>query len=284
MALTIQAPAKLNLTLDILRRREDGYHDMRMVMQSISLWDEVTLEGNTSGVITCESNWGTLPNDERNLAVKAAKRFFEAVRTSCDGLHIRLEKKIPAGAGMAGGSSDAAAVLRGLKELYAPQMTSSALQEIGAMVGSDVPYCVRGGTALAEGRGEVLTDLPGMPECSVVVCKPRFSISTPMLFSRVRVEELKNRPDTAAMIGALKKQDVSAVASCVANVFEEVLPEEFSEVFCIKEKLLSFGALAAAMTGSGPTVFGLFSDVFKAREAYTALRETYAETFLEKTL
>lgn len=280
MKTTISAPAKLNLTLDILRRREDGYHDLCMVMQSISLCDEVTMEKNSSGVITCESNWSHIPCDERNLTVKAAKVFFAYTGTSCEGLHIMLEKKVSSGAGMAGGSTDAAAVLKGLRELYALHLTRDELEMLGAQVGSDVPYCVRGGTALAEGRGEILRDLTSMPACYFVICKPNFSLSTPMLFDRVRVDELKDRPDTDGMLLALKEGNIHKVASLVKNVFEEVLPQEYSEVFAIKEAMLRGGALGAAMTGSGPTVFGIFDSKEKAETVLAELKERYGETYL----
>ena len=276
----LRAPAKLNLTLDILRRREDGYHDLCMVMQSVTLADEVTLEKNSSGTITCESNWEHIPCDERNLAVKAAKAFFAYTGVACDGLHITLLKKVPSGAGMAGGSTDAAAVLRGLRELYAPQLSRDELEIVGAQVGSDVPYCVRGGTALAQGRGEILQDLPSALHCWYVICKPGFSVSTPMLFGRVKVDALKDRPHTEGMMQALAEGDTEKTAGLLKNVFEEVLPEEFSEVFAIKEALLSYGALGAAMTGSGPTVFGVFKTRETAERAYAALKERYAETYL----
>ena len=278
--ITLTAPAKLNLTLDILRRREDGYHDLCMVMQSVDLADTVKLEKNFSEAITCESNWSHIPCDESNLAVKAAKAFFAYTGMACSGLHITLLKKVPSGAGMAGGSTDAAAVLRGLRELYVPELSRDELEIIGAQVGSDVPYCVRGGTALAQGRGEILKDISSSLRCFYVICKPDFSVSTPMLFGRVRVDELKDRPDTEAMLQALAAGDTRKTAVLLKNVFEEVLPEEFSEVFAIKEALLSCGALGAAMTGSGPTVFGVFEERAKAESAFAALKERYEETYL----
>ena len=280
MKTTLSAPAKLNLTLDILRRREDGYHDLCMVMQNISLCDEVTLEKNETGGITCASNWGHIPCDERNLAVKAAKAFFAYTEIPCEGLHITLEKKVPSGAGMAGGSTDAAAVLKGLRELYAPHLTRDELEMLGGQIGSDVPYCVRGGTALAEERGEILQDLPSMPACWFVICKPDFSVSTPMLFGRVKVDALQDRPHTEEMLRAIEAQDITRVAELCRNVFEEVLPEEFGEVLAIKKALLSQGALGAVMTGSGPTVFGIFRDKGKAEAAFEKLKDRYAETYL----
>ena len=281
-SLTLTACAKLNLTLDILRKRPDGYHDLSMVMQSISLSDEVTLTPEDGDGIRCESNVGELPTDERNLAVKAALAFFRETGIPAPGLRIRLEKRIPACAGMAGGSSDAAAVLRGLRALLVPELAQEELERIGALVGSDVPYCVRGTTALAEGRGEVLRDLTPMPEAWFVVCKPAFSISTPELFSRVRVDALRCRPDTGGMIEALEKKDLSGIAERMCNVFEEVLPEKYAEVFAIKRRLLELGAMNAAMSGSGPTVYGLFSDEETAQAAWEALARDYAQCYLAK--
>lgn len=278
--LTLQACAKLNLTLDILRKRPDGYHDLAMVMQSIALADDVTLTIEDEPGIRCKSNVGALPTDERNLAVKAALTFFRETGIPAPGLYIRLKKCIPAAAGMAGGSSDAAAVLRGLRALLAPDLPQEELERIGALVGSDVPYCVRGTTALAEGRGEVLRDLTPMPDAWFVICKPDFPISTPELFSRVRVDEIRRRPDTEGMIAALKEHDLNAVAVRMCNVFEEVLPEKYHEVFSIKNRLLELGAMNAAMSGSGPTVYGLFFDREAAVAAHAALSADYVQCYL----
>ena len=274
----LPARAKLNLTLDILRKRPDGYHDMQMVMQSVSLHDDVRVTLMEGGGIVCRC--GDIPGDESNLAVKAARAFFEQSEMAPRGLLIDIEKRIPARAGMAGGSADAAAVLRALRALLRPGMSGEELERIGAAVGSDVPYCVRGGTALAEGRGERLTALRGAPPFHAVLCKPDFDIPTPALFARVRVEELRCRPDTDAMLAALRGGDAEGVARCVGNVFEAVLPPEYGEVFRIKERLRGLGAEASAMTGSGPTVFGLYRDAAAAKAAYGALRETYRQTFL----
>ncbi|MGM9662607.1 MAG: 4-(cytidine 5'-diphospho)-2-C-methyl-D-erythritol kinase [Oscillospiraceae bacterium] len=278
--LTLSACAKLNLTLDILRRRPDGYHDLAMVMQSISLADSVTLTLEEAPGVRCESDLGYLPCDGRNLAVKAALAFFRDTGISAPGLRIRLHKRIPTSAGMAGGSSDAAAVLRGLRALLAPHLPETELERTAATVGSDVPYCLRGTTALAEGRGEVLTDLPPLPHCWFVVCKPDFPISTPELFSRVRVEALAYHPDTKGMQAALAAGDLEGVARRMFNVFEEVLPRKYGEVFTIKHRLLELGAMNAAMSGSGPTVYGLFSRRAAAEEAFAALRGEYAQCFL----
>lgn len=278
--LTVNAYAKLNLTLDILRRREDGYHDLRMVMQSISLHDTITLIRSDKGGIELISGADFLPDDHNNLAFRAAEAFFASTGIANPGLRIVLEKNIPVCAGMAGGSSDAAAVLRGLWQMYASNMNIKELCRIGETVGSDVPYCVFGGTALAEGRGEILTRLAPMPDCWTVICKPPFGLSTPELFGCVQVKKLSRHPDTQGMIQSLKNADLNGVLHRIYNVFEDVLPEKYGEVFSIKNKLLDLGADSAAMTGSGPTVFGLFTDKGRAERAHGILRQQYEQTYL----
>ena len=276
--ITLPAYAKLNLTLDILGKRADGYHDLAMVMQSVSLHDDVTVTLTGKSGIVCRC--GTLPGDESNLAVKAAKAFFAALGIAPRGLAIDIEKRIPMQAGMAGGSADAAAVLHALRTLLAPELSTRALETIGQAVGSDVPYCVRGGTALAEGRGEKLTTLKNAPRFRVVVCKPDFPLSTPALFRRSDAVEITDRPDTEGMLQAIEEGDALGVSARVFNVFEAVLGVDEREVFTIKERLLSLGASAAAMTGSGPTVFGLFTDESKAKSAFDTLKTGYAQTYL----
>ena len=272
--------AKLNLTLDILGRREDGYHEMRMVMQSIDLADEVTICPQQEPGYSVTSDLPYLPKGEGNIAAKAALRFFEASGVSPVGLSIGIKKNVPVCAGMAGGSSDGAAVLRVLRRLYAPEMTEERLEEIGALVGSDVPYCVRGGTVLAGGRGEHLTDLPPLPPCHLVICKPPCSVSTPELFAQVRMKRLHCHPDTAGMLRALRAQDLEGVARRMYNVFEDILPRRYADVFAIKSELLGLGALAASMTGSGPTVFGVFRELESAARAAEALAGSYPAVHL----
>lgn len=276
--ITLPAYAKLNLTLDILSKRADGYHDLAMVMQSITLHDDVTVMLTSTSGIVCRC--GTLPGDESNLAVKAAKAFFAETGIAPRGLAIDIEKRIPMQAGMAGGSTDAAAVLHALRELLAPELSTQTLEKIGETVGSDVPYCVRGGTALAEGRGERLTTLKAAPRFHVVVCKPDFPLSTPALFKRSDAVEVIDRPDTEGMLQAIEDSDALGVSARVFNVFEAVLDLGEREVFAIKERLLSLGAAAAAMTGSGPTVFGLFTDAQAAQAAYDTLKTDYAQIYL----
>ena len=276
MICTEPACAKLNLALDILGKRPDGYHEMRMVMQSIDLADHVTVSTCPGKEIVVTTDLPYLPKGDGNIAAKAALWFFSSVGMEPEGLAIDIQKNIPVCAGMAGGSSDGAAVLRVLRRLYMPDMTEEQLEEIGALVGSDVPYCVRGGTVLAEGRGERLTDLPPLPPCWLVVCKPSCSVSTPELFAQVRLKKLRCHPDTAGMMNALERQDLEGIARRLYNVFEDVLPRRYAEVFVIKNELLELGAMAASMTGSGPTVFGIFQDQETAAQAAGALSKHYA--------
>ena len=279
------AQAKLNLTLDVLGKREDGYHEMKMVMQSISLADQLTILPGQQPGIWVRSNFSFLPTGEKNLAAMAANRFYQALGRPAEDLEIRLEKHIPVCAGMAGGSSDAAAVLRALNRREGEPFTREQLVKIGERVGSDVPYCVLGGTALAEGRGEVLTPLPGLPFCWVVVCKPEFSVSTPELFARIDHCKVTRRPDTAGLIAALEAGDLAGVARRMYNVFEDVLPErQRARVAGIRQTLIDCGALGAAMSGTGPTAFGLFSDQGQAQAAAEQLRQEYRETYLAQTV
>lgn len=281
----ILAPAKLNLTLDVLGKRQDGYHDMKMVMQSITLADRVKLSFGEDKELRVYSNLTFLPNDEKNLAGKAAVCFYKTLGKDLPGLTIRLDKDIPVCAGMAGGSSDAAAVLRGLNQLEGEPFSNLELARVGEQVGSDVPYCVLGCTALAEGRGEVLTPLPALPACWVVVCKPEFSISTPELFARIDSCKVRHRPDTDGVLAALEAGDLSGVARRMYNVFEDVLPErQRARVSDIKNVLIQCEALGANMSGTGPSCFGLFDREEGAKEAVTRLSEQYKETFLARTV
>ena len=281
----IQAFAKLNLTLDILGKREDGYHDLRMVMQSITLADTLTLEENRGEGLRVSANLRFLPTGEKNLAAAAALRFWEALGREPENLDIRIEKRIPVCAGMAGGSSDAAAVLRALNQRAGEPFAPKELARLGERVGSDVPYCVLGGTALAEGRGEVLTPLPPLPRCWVVACKPDFPISTPELFAQADRVKLRRRPDTAGLVAALEAGDLGGVARRMYNVFEDVLPARlYTRVAEIKNVLIQCGALGANMSGSGPTAFGLFDRLEAAQEARACLAQRYRDTFLCETV
>lgn len=272
------APAKVNLALDILGRRPDGYHEMRMVMQTVSLCDTVTLEEAGEG-FTLSARGIALPSG-KTLEQRAAEAFFAAVGRPVPSLRVTLEKRTPAYAGLGGGSADVAALLRLLRQWYAPAQPSEELEAIGGQIGSDMPFCVRGGTALAEGRGDLLTDLRPLPDCRFVICKPDFDLPTAPMFARLRFDGDRPRPDVDGMAAALGRGELAETARRVGNVFEAVLePPERREVEWIKEALLRHGALAAAMSGSGPAVFGLFAPDMETAGAVEELKRRHAQVF-----
>lgn len=276
----ISAYAKINLTLDVLGKRPDGYHELSMVMQSVSLADSVILRETGEKEFSLTTNLGFLPGTDKNIAAVAARVFAAHTGGSLAGLEIHLEKRIPVCAGTAGGSSDGAAVLRGLNDWFSTGLSREELARMGEEVGSDVPYCVLGGTALAQGRGERLTRLPALPECFIVLCKPGFPVSTPELFHRIDEVKLHFHPDTAGMLQALEQRDLTGVSRRLFNVFEEVLPAPRQAVIQeIKNTLLSQGALGACMSGTGPTVFGIFDQEAPARAVCDKLKASYQETF-----
>ncbi len=272
---TEKAYAKLNLSLDVTRRREDGYHDLAMLMQTVSLCDEVRLRFREDGKVRASSNLRFVPGDERNLAVRAALCYLRAVGDSGRGLQIELRKQIPVGAGMGGGSADAAAVLRCLNRLYDSRLSRSELEELAQQIGSDVAFCVAGGTALAEGRGERLTDLPAMPACFFVICKPAFSISTPELYRKLDSAPVRIHPDTPGILTAVRTGDLKALCRRMYNVFEEIDDRRLRTVAEIKSRLLDHRAMGALMTGTGSAVFGVFAREEEAKAACAALRGSY---------
>lgn len=276
----LSANAKINLTLDILRRREDGYHELQMVMQSVTLADALTVTPAQGEEGQAVSDLHFLPTGGKNLAQMAAAAFREAAGLGGQ-VDVSIQKRIPVCAGLAGGSADAAAVLRAMNQLTGAGLSQPELAKIGEQVGSDVPFCVMGGAALAEGRGERLTPLPPLPSCRIVICKPHFSISTPQLFGRVNVRKIVRRPDTAGVAAALKAGDLPGVARRMYNVFEDVLePRRAAEIGEIKAALIDCGALGASMSGSGPSVFGLFDREDRAQEARERLSASYRDVFL----
>lgn len=274
------AHAKINLTLDVTGKLPNGYHTVRMVMQTVELHDDVTVTKTDTGRITLSCDRAYVPTDGHNLAVRAAEQFFTATGMACAGLHIDLVKRIPVAAGLAGGSTNAAAVLHALNELYQTGCTLDELCEIGVKLGADVPYCVRGGSMLAEGIGEQLTPLPAMPPCWAVLCKPAFSVSTAEVYAQMNGGNLSMRPDTAGMIKALEMGDYAGICHRLYNVMETVTARRHAEIGQIKDILLSCGADGAVMSGSGPTTFGLFCDADKAQRAYETLKQTFPETHL----
>ena len=274
--------AKLNLTLDVLGKREDGYHDLKSVMQTISIRDDIEIDIGTGRPWKLLCTNEDIPTDESNLAWKAAKIYCDAMKKDPNGIEIRITKRIPSGAGMGGGSADAAAVLRALNRHYGNPLSIMALAELGAQVGSDVPFCTVCGTAMVEGRGERLRKLPDMPDCVFVVCKPEFSVSTPELYRKIDEVAIPKRPDNQAMESALLAGDLGKVAENVFNVFDPVVTAEHLELNYIKSIFHSYGALNQQMTGSGSAVFAILPDFEFAAVACNMLRENYPQIFIAK--
>ena len=267
----VRAWAKLNLSLDVTGKRDDGYHELVMLMQTVSVGDELTLSLNDSGKLTASCSLRFIPTDDRNLAVRAARCYLAALGKQGQGVHIRIDKRTPVGAGMGGGSADAAAVLRGLNALFASPLSRRELETLSQEIGSDVAFCVAGGTALAKGRGELLEDLPALPECHFVIAKPEFSISTPELYKKLDSVPLRRHPDTAGLLQGIHSGNLAAIARRMYNVFEDVPDRRMRPVGEIKSVLLDSGALGAMMTGTGSAVFGVFDAREKAESARRAL-------------
>ncbi len=276
------AYAKLNLTLDVLGKRDDGYHDLQSVMQTISVRDDVEIDVGTGKPWKLLCSQEGIPTDESNLAMKAARVYCDAMNKDPQGLEIRILKRIPTGAGMGGGSADAAAVLRALNRHYGYPLSLPALAELGARVGSDVPFCTIGGTAMVEGRGERVRKLPDMPDCVFVVCKPDFSVATPELYRKLDTVAIARRPDNQAMENAIFMGDLGAVAEQVYNVFDPVVTEEHLELNYIKSICHSYGALNQQMTGSGSAVFAIMAEFEHAAVVCDMLKANYSQIYIAK--
>ena len=283
MKLTELAPAKLNLTLEVGEKRSDGYHEVQSVMSCAALYDEVALESGTGSGISMTCDCPGLPLDDTNLCLRAAKLFFKKTGIPCDGLHIDLTKRIPMQSGLGGGSADAAAVLRGLRKLYRPEMMIKDLERMAAELGSDVPFCVRSVTAMVRGRGEQLLKLPKLPLCWFVICKPEFSFSTAEMYAKLDEKEPVSSIDTLGLIKALEYQDMQEISDRLGNCFEGVL-EESSEIFAIKNRLLALGARNACMSGSGSAVYGLFTREDEAKAAAAELQKIYPQTWFAESV
>lgn len=274
--------AKVNLTLDVLGKREDGYHDIRSIMQTISLRDDVEIDVGTGmpWKLVCEAEG--VPEDETNLAWKAAKVYCEAMNYDPDGIEIRITKRIPSQAGLGGGSADAAAVLRALNKHCGAPLSILALAELGAQVGSDVPFCTLCGTAMVEGRGERLRKLPDLPDCVFVVCKPDFSSSTPELYRKLDETAIARHPNHQEMESALLAGDIGAVADKLGNVFDPVVTAEHLEINYIKSICNSYGSLGQQMTGSGSAVFAIMPSFEYAAVVCNMLKDNYPRIFIAK--
>ncbi|HZG87548.1 4-(cytidine 5'-diphospho)-2-C-methyl-D-erythritol kinase [Paenibacillus sp.] len=278
-----KAPAKINLSLDVLRKREDGYHEVEMIMTMVDLADRLEMEELPRDTIIISSQAGYIPLDEKNLAFQAAKLVKD--RCGVDkGVYIHLDKRIPVSAGLAGGSTDAAATLRGLNRLWRLGLTDDELRLMAEELGSDVPFCVTGGTAIARGRGEKLEPIPAPPPCWVVLVKPPINVSTADVYGRFRVNEIKRRPQTQAMIQAIERGDFAGVCASLGNVLEDVTISLHPEVRYIKEAMLRLGADGALMSGSGPTVFALVQKESKLARVYNGLRGFCREVHVVRLL
>ena len=271
----LKALAKINIGLDVLRRREDGYHDVKMIMQTVGIYDQICLNREKTPGIRVKTNLFYLPDNENNLVYKAAKLLIDEFSIE-DGVSIDLNKYIPVAAGMAGGSSDAASVLYGMNKMFSLGLSQDELMRRGVKIGADVPYCIMRGTALAEGIGEILTPLPPMPACFVLVAKPGISVSTKFVYENLHANDLRpeQHPDIDAAIAGIRAGDLKATAQAMGNVLELVTAREYPVIEEIKNFMKKRGALNAMMSGSGPTVFGLFENKTTARNAFYQLRRT----------
>ena len=270
--LELKALGKINLGLDVLGRRDNGYHDVRMVMQTVYLYDQIKIERTKEPGIQLSTNLFYLPVNENNLAYQAANLLMEEFQIS-EGVKITLDKHIPVAAGMAGGSSNAATVLFGINQMFSLGLSQKELMERGVTLGEDVPYCIMRGTVLAEGIGEILTPLPDMPKCYILIAKPPISVSTKMVYEKLDAHEIQEHPDIDGILHGLENQDLQQIASCMGNVLEKVTIEEYPVIEEIKSVMKDNGALNAMMSGSGPTVFGIYDDKQRAKNAASKIKE-----------
>lgn len=266
----IKAFAKINLGLDVVRRLENGYHEVKMVMQTVGIYDELTLTRTQEGITVTTDN-EELPTDENNLIYKAAKIMMEEYHIP-SGIHIHLKKNIPVAAGMAGGSTDAAATFKGINRMFDLDCTLEELMRLGVRVGADVPYCVLGGTALAEGIGEKLTSLNPAPDCYVLVAKPDISVSTKYVYEHLDAEGIEQHPDIDGMVEAIWEESLQGILDRMGNVLERVTVEKYPVIDQLKHRMRELGALNSLMSGSGPTVFGIFINERMAREAFEQMK------------
>ncbi|WP_443596469.1 4-(cytidine 5'-diphospho)-2-C-methyl-D-erythritol kinase [Agathobacter sp.] len=272
--ISLKALAKINLGLDVVRRREDGYHEVRMIMQTIHLYDRLDIKRTKESGIQIQTNLSFLPVNENNLIYKAAKLLMDEFSIT-DGVSVKLDKRIPVAAGMAGGSTDAAAMLFGMNRLFSLGLTKRQLMERGVQIGADVPYCIMRGTALAEGIGEELSPLAPMVKCPVLIAKPSISVSTKFVYQNLKLDDTTIHPDIDLLIEDIKAKNLHDIAAHMGNVLETVTIPTYPVIDEIKKHMLSHGAVGAMMSGSGPTVFGLFDDEATAKKAYTAMRSSH---------
>lgn len=273
--------AKINLSLDVVNKRSDGYHNLKMIMQTVSLYDIITVDKSDNVEITCTNK--NVPCDESNIVYKCAKKLLD-LRDKSYGFKIHIEKNIPMAAGLAGGSSDGATVLKEINRIYDLGFSMDELKKIGATIGADIPYCLEGGTYLCEGIGDILTKTDDFDYDKILLVKPPINVSTPWVFKNLKLDEISSHPNTEKVIECLKGCDISGLKRCSANLLESVTEKEYPEIKNIKEKMYSLGASFSMMSGSGPTVFGIFENETDLNNAYEYFKSLYQEVFKVKTV
>lgn len=278
----LKAYAKINISLDVTGKREDGYHLLRMIMQTIDLYDLITVEESMSGInITCNRPY--VPTDNRNLAYKAAKLFMENYDIR-SGVNINIRKNIPVAAGLAGGSTDAASVLKSMRDIFKPSVEDKELMELGIKIGADVPYCIVGGTALCEGVGEIVSPLKPFKDYILVLVKPNFGVSTKDVYSALDLSKIFKHPETDELMRAMEQGDIGFVSKNMKNILENVTLKKHQSLREIKKDFIKMEALGTLMSGSGPTIFGFFEDMLKAKSCYDKMKEKYREVFITRTV
>ena len=278
----MKAYAKVNISLDIVGKRDDGYHLLRMIMQNIDLYDEIIVAKNNKDIII-ECNKNYVPTDSRNLAYKAAIAFKERYNIA-EGVKIKIFKNIPVSAGLAGGSTDAATVLKIMNKLFEVNASDEELMELGLKLGADVPYCIKGGTALCEGIGEIITPLNPFKNKIIVLVKPSFGVSTKEVYKNFNMEKVKKHPETEELIKAMDEDNLRYVAYNMKNLLENVTLKKHKVLIDLKEEMNKYGAINSMMSGSGPTVFAFFDDMLKAQKCFEKMKEKYNEVFLTRTI
>lgn len=278
----VKAYAKINISLDVVGKREDGYHLLKMIMQNIDLYDSVIVNNNFGTInISCDKRY--IPTDHRNLAYRAAKLFIDTYDIN-GGVDIYINKNIPVAAGLAGGSADAAAVLKAMRNIYAVDIDDRELMELGLKIGADVPYCIQGGTALCEGIGEIITPLKSFENHIVIIIKPHFGVSTKEVYASLDISKIGKHPNTERIIKHMEMNNINLVSRNMKNVLENVTLKKYEMLRNIKEQLIYRGALGAMMSGSGPTIFGFFDDMLKAQRCFVKMRRDFKEVYITRTI
>lgn len=278
----LKAYAKINISLDIIGKREDGYHLLKMIMQAIDLYDVMNINRIDNGIkLSCDKQY--VPTDEKNIAYKAAKLFMDTYNIK-SGISIEINKNIPVAAGLAGGSTDGAAVLRAMRDIFSIDVTDEELMELGLKLGADVPYCILGGTALCEGIGEKITPLKSFKDKILILVKPNFGVSTKEVYKNFDIERVFKHPDMNSLIRAMERDDLEFISNNMKNLLENVTLRKYSMLKNIKDSMLRYGALGSMMSGSGPSIFGFFDDMLKAQWCFEGMKEKYEEVYITRTI